>query len=221
VTAMRLPVFAGLMILVATWGNGVGQAAAQPARGPTAQPAPAAAARAPAAQVQFRCPGAGIVVTTRSATAVTEWTSQGADPGDPTLCNRKQGFFKTEQRYFGLFDPGAIAFNVPELKQGMQGIIAGTQTEFSLRYEINRGTERWSFVEKWTKIETESMIFDGKTVSVIVLEQNQQNFTRPFVGTARWWLDPAGGLGMKRVVVSTNPNYPWGENWEVIKIVSP
>jgi len=200
-----------------------GQAAAQSGRAPPARQTPAAAPQASAPQasrVEFRCPSAGTAVTQKSATAVTDWTSQGADPTDPTLCVRKQGFTTTE-RYFGIFSRTVAGSGTADLKKAMSEIISGIRTDFILRYEVNQGSERWKFEDRWTKVDIEALTIDGRKVNAIVFEQLQQNHTRPFKGIAKWWLDPSSGVVMKRVVVSAGPNYPWGDQFEVTKIVAP
>jgi hypothetical protein len=210
-------------MLAVAFGFVAGSAVAQTGRGGAGQSGTAASSRppaAPAGKVEFRCPAAGTVVTTKSSTAVTEWTSQGADPSDPTLCIRKQGATTTE-RYFGLVGRNTAGSRVAELKKGMGDIIAGSQTEFSFRYDVNQGTERWSFVDTWTRVGSETLTIGGRNVETIILEQTQQNLTRPFKGTARFWLDRSSGIWMKRVVVSAEPKYPWGEQFEVSRISAP
>lgn len=195
-----------------------GSSVAQSGRGTPAPVRPQPPA--PTAKVEFRCPSAGVTVTTKSATSVTEWTSQGADGSDPTLCIRKRGFTTTEQ-YFGIFGRNIAGASVADLKKSMQELIGGTRNEFSLRYEVQAGSERWTFEDKWVRVGIETLTVGGRRHETILMEQMQQNLTRPFKGTARWWLDPSSGILLKRTVMSTEPNYPWGENFEVTGIAGP
>ena len=219
---MWLHLVARYAMLAAMSGIVTNQVAAQSVTGAPARQTPAATPQSPAPQasrVEFRCPSAGTVVTTKSAISITDWTSLGAEPTDPTLCLRKQGFTTTE-RYFGIYGQNTVGSSAAELKKAMMDIIAGTRTDFSFRYKLNQG-EGWNFEDKWTRVGAETLTIDGKKIETLVFEQTQQNLTRPFKGTAKWWLDPLSGIVLKRAVVSAEPNYPWGEQFEVTKIVSP
>ena len=107
---------------------------AQPAR--PAAPARAAAPTAPASQsqrIEFKCPKAGTVTETTTASRTNDVTNLGPEAADPFSCGWKRGF-TTEARIYGFFGHDASEMKGADIRRGMGELFAGAP-EVSFRFQ--------------------------------------------------------------------------------------
>lgn len=202
-----------------------------PAMAQSGQPAargrpavPAAAPAAPASQaIAFKCPAAGLAIDTTMGGQIRERTSQGADPGNATLCLSKSGF-STSSMYFGMFSSGMAPEGLAALRQGMAELLAGSKTEFTARYQAgSSGGRQFMYESTWRRLGTEPLTIASRPVTAVAFERANRGLDgNTFAGTEKLWLDPATGLWVKRARVSGGERDPnFAIDWEITKIVAP
>lgn len=153
-------------------------AQAQP-RTPAAAPSPPAQATPAGAMpaIAFKCPVNGLAIESRTEHQINEFVSQGPDPSDPTICRWKRGFTVTES-YFGLVTR-ATTDGLAELRAGLQALLNGQQTEFSVRKSgIAVGGGRNEYQETWRRLPNETLTVAGRTVNTFVLQNDQRGVQR-------------------------------------------